>query len=232
MIRRETLKAGLAVLLAPLAGCQIRSTKVVAPFALTRPVWRLGERWGYQVLNGFNSAVESKPIFRVAKVGEAIDVEADDGSIERYNAQLQLLAEPCFAEPVLYNSPVDWFPAEGKSLSTLSSTRYLGNSTPAHRWQQTVTVQGYESVTVPAGTFNCALIQRTINFEHPDRFRSASERVDRLWFAPEVRRWVQRDVRGSYLDSGDIDDKRGSGRRSEHWRIWQLTHYTSPPIAG
>ncbi len=237
LTRRQVITSAIGTFaLGSISGCQTSGAASGKTVSLARPIWRVGERWGYQVIDGFNSSVLSKPFYRVAKVadtsGDSIEIESDNVVVERYNKQLQALAENCFAEPVQYNLPVDWLAPEGKAVSTESSTRYPNNSTPSHFWRQSVVVQGYESVTVPAGTFNCAVIQRTIYFQHPDSFRLRSERVDRLWYAPEVRRWVQRDVRGSYLDSSDIDDRGGGTRRSEIWRIWQLLTYTSPPVAG
>lgn len=229
---------GLAGLVLPvtgtgaLIGCQTASSTAAPALNLTRPQWQMGQRWQYQLMDGFNAAVLGKPQYRVTATALDIEIAVEQKIVERYNAQMQLLAEDTFGENVQYNRPVNWFTEGGKGNEQQSSTRYVNNSTPAHWWRQKVTVLGVESVTVPAGTYNCALIQRTIYFEHPDRFRSQSQRVDKMWYAPEVKRWVQRETRGSYLDSADIDDKGGSGRRQEDWRIWQLLSYTAPPISG
>ncbi len=237
--KRESFSAAGAALLAPLLstlglGACTSSRGIgtaLARFKLNLPVWRVSERWVYQVVNGFNASVVSKSAYIVsASNSTGVEISVEGQVVERYNPQLQLLGETTFGDALQYNSAVPWFEASEKNVTTQSSTRYPNNSTPAHDWRQTVEVVGFETITVPAGKFNCAVIERRIQFEHPDRFRLRSERTDRIWYNPEVRRWVQREVRGSYIDSSDIDDKGSSGRRQEDWLIWQLLSFTSAPI--
>ena len=72
-------------------------------------------------------------------------------------------------------------------------------------------------------------MQRTIWFDYPDVFRFNSSRIDSVWYAPEVNRWVRREWTGDYQHENSLG-KLGGTRRREDWVRWELVSYT--PAAG
>jgi hypothetical protein len=113
-------------------------------------------------------------------------------------------------------------------LNLRSNTRYTTTPTTssAYAWSQRLSVEGWERVTVPAGSFDALRIVRLINFEHPDVFRYSPERTDIAWYAPQVGRWVKREWTGDYMSGGPTSLR---GRTREDWVNWQLTAYQPAP---
>jgi hypothetical protein len=131
-------------------------------------------------------------------------------------------------EPIRFSTPMPVVPQGSSSgMNLKSDTRYMTPSSGTEfTWSQRLSVQGWEKVTVPAGSFDALRIVRQIDFVHPDFFRSYSTRIDTSWYAPQVGRWVKRDWTGSYI-SPDLMPR--GGRAREDWIDWQLTAYEPAP---
>jgi hypothetical protein len=58
------------------------------------------------------------------------------------------------------------------------------------------------AVTVPAGRFTALRFFNIINFRYRNvAERTAAQRLETVWFAPEIGRWVARESRGSFRES-------------------------------
>jgi hypothetical protein len=81
---------------------------------------------------------------------------------------------------------------------------------------------GWESVTVPAGTFRALKYTNLINFTSTDATRTSSVRQETLWLAPEVGRWIARESTGSFFQDDSITDEpyQEAGYR------WELLKWT------
>ena len=87
---------------------------------------------------------------------------------------------------------------------TTSNQYQTGQGGRDYYWGQTLNVHDWQSLQVPAGSFECVRIERIVTFSHPDPMRLRSVRYDQLWYAPAVNRWVQRETSGRWLRSGGI----------------------------
>ena len=81
---------------------------------------------------------------------------------------------------------------------------------------------GWEMITVPAGEFRALRFTNMINFRSTDFSRSANQRQETVWFAPEVGRWVVRESTGSYY----IEDSSVDTPYSESAYRWELLEWT------
>jgi hypothetical protein len=111
-----------------------------------------------------------------------------------------VITESTFDRPMTYEAPMPVVPPAGQRGTLLSTTHYrVADWNDRLRWQQRLWVDRLETVQVPAGRFDSVRIVRVIAFQHADTFRLGSERVDTLWYAPAVKRWVLRDWRGDFM---------------------------------
>jgi hypothetical protein len=83
-----------------------------------------------------------------------------------------------------------------------------------------MSVQGWEKITVPAGTFIALRFQNLINYESSDPNKVDCIRKETVWFVPQIGRWVAREVSGSYRIQGQISNENLEGSYQ-----WQLTAY-------
>jgi len=102
------------------------------------------------------------------------------------------------------------------------TTKYSipGYSESRMSWQEYMSVQGWEQITVPAGVFIALRFQTLINFENSDPNIVDCIRKETVWFAPQIGRWVAREASGSYQIAGSIGAVFQEGSYQ-----WQLTSY-------
>lgn len=246
MVSRRNLLGLLTV--TPLSACvggaavQNASSTAPAGFTWQAPQFSLGERWNYRLLDGFNGEEIAKPSYVVVSTnsdftGFAVKDQNKSNSgtlIERLKPDGSVVEEPTFDSPIIYAQAQALLNANIPQGWQRSTTRY---STPGDTrglvWNQVIGVRRFETISVPAGSFEVALIERTISFTHPDPFRTGSSRIDRLWYAPKAKRWVKREWQGSYNEVGEGAMRRSSqSSMREIWRIWELTSQDSAPIAS
>jgi hypothetical protein len=134
-----------------------------------------------------------------------------------------ILVDPHWDLVQVYDTAIPLWPAELRpGWSVRVNTRY---STPGSRtalaWQQTMVAREWETVHVPAGSFQALRYTNLINFTHSDWSRTDCVREETLWFAPEVGRWIARHSGGTYY----IDDSGIDQPFNEDNLRWELLEY-------
>jgi hypothetical protein len=136
----------------------------------------------------------------------------------------KVVVDPHWGQVQVYETPILLWPAQLEpGWQTHFSTRYKTPADQAARpWDQTMTAQAWERVTVPAGRFKALRFTNFIRFKHGDFSRTDSVRRETLWFAPEVGRWVVRESKGTFYvaDSTIVQPYNESGYR------WELLEWS------
>ena len=232
--RRTLLGAGALGAAAAVTGCATPAANVLPPQALPAPRVRVGDRWRYEVINGFNNSKTGEILAQVRTVAPQVLVEltTDKGvrpGDELYSAPWQVIQEPFYDIVQIFDTPVALVPAgggPGESLIQRTAYRVPGQDY-RYAWYVRSEPMHWERVRVPAGEFDALRVQRDIFFAHSDRWRIAPSRRETLWYAPHVNRWVQREWAGWYRWAG----MRGAALR-EDWISWRLMEYLPAPVAG
>jgi hypothetical protein len=167
---------------------------------ITFPSW--GEIWWHRYMRA-----------DAARIGDPIEIQSPWGTV---------VVDPHWSEMQLFEKPIPIWPSELRpSWSTVVSTRYkIPGSEEAMPWQLSMDAQRWESVTVPAGRFMALRYFNFIDF----RFsifseRTAAQRIEHLWFAPEIGRWVRRESMGTFHEQLGTEVKESSYR-------WELLSWT------
>lgn len=197
--RRWALGA-LTVLPWAMLGCTGTGNRIDPPIGFQRaPAPRSGERWRYQRINRFNHQPLGEILAEVIQTEPEVIVRLSDtqGAVwgeEIYSQPWQVTQEPIYNETLRFSDPVRLLPeqlAVGKS-HVIQTTYRLGDDQHFRAWESRLEVPGWERISVPAGQFDCLRVQRTIYFEPNQMSRFDARRIDTLWYAPAVNRWVQR----------------------------------------
>jgi|GEM_PF-2545392 len=211
--RRKLLRAGAALgLSAPiLSACASRPVnRIPAPSGfIPEPRPLSGERWRYAIINRYNGETIDEVTATVSQVYPETTIELVDRNgkklpSERYDSPWQIRQEPFYNETLVFDQSVPLIPrklAVGAQETHETQFRLPGSDNP-HPWVVTLSVDGWERLKVPAGTYDTVRIDRQISFESPDLFRRGSRRVDTIWYAPVVNRWVRREWTGYYFEDG------------------------------
>jgi hypothetical protein len=216
-----------------LAGCAL-------PFAQHAPVageWlaagapglALGDRWTYEVVNRYNGSITDRIETTVMEAGpparlRIVSLSSGRTSEERQPDAWTVLAESTFDTALAFESPQPLIPPAAAGRSHLTRTHYRTDGHSGRfSWEQWLRVQDVETVTVPAGRFECLRVVRRIRFQHPQIARLDSQRSDVLWYSPAARRWVQREWTGSYMDTTPTDWRY---RNREDWVLYRLVAFT------
>ena len=207
---------------------------IPAPAALAPPRVRVGDRWRYLETNRYNGIptgeltaelMTARPIFRIKLSHSSGKVRSD----EVYTDDWRLLEEPNYDAPIAFAQPIPMLNTP-LMLGAHEQIRTRYRAVPYEReyfWSMYTDAQAWERIKVPAGEFDCLRISRRIWFSHHDLFRTASERYDTVWYAPQINRWAQREWTGRYITPGG---RRGTPTR-EDWVNWQLLDYIPAPIS-
>jgi hypothetical protein len=187
----------------------------------------LGQSWTYQKSNVINSefvAVEREEVIALSPQIKVRRITDSGRSLPEEQDQQwgQVLREPHWDFAQNYANPVPLWPSEltiGASSHVRTDYRLDNFSFPFWITVQ-ATVKGWEKVTLPLGEFDVLHVERLINIKHQDISRSSTTRWDHLWLAPEIGRWVVREINGIYVTGG----KRGGGRE-DNFR-WELQSWT------
>jgi hypothetical protein len=136
----------------------------------------------------------------------------------------KVLVDPHWGQVQVYETPIPLWPTELQpGWKFHVNTKY---KTPSNQeglpWDQTMIARAWETVTVPAGTFKALRYQNLINFRSTDFSRDAAQRLESIWFAPEVGRWVVRESSGSYY----INDSAVDTPYNESGYRWELLAWT------
>lgn len=237
--RRRTVRGLLAAPawagLALGAGCA--GPQAVPPPAgadpLPVPSLRVGDRWLYRLTDLYNGGTIGETTVEVTAVSPEIRLRIDpttgDAPLEeRYADPWTVIAETVYDAPMVFETPMPVVPPGARAGQSLASrTRYRSPlSSQPLAWAQRLRVVGWERVTVPGGRFEALRIEKIADFRHPEFFRDRSERVDVLWYSPQVGRWVQREWTGSYEPGSPV---RRIARSREARVRWSLTGWQPAP---
>lgn len=169
----------------------------------------VGDRWRYRLLDLLSGRTLEEPTWEVTDVapGLRLKVTGQRGGEpleERWAEPWSAVAETQYDVRMIWQAPVPLvpFPLEPGRGMTTTTTYRLADSPRGRRWSQRLSVARWESIEVPAGRFDCVKVERLVALEHPDPNRLSATRVDTVWYAPRVGRWVRRDLRGEYASAG------------------------------
>ena len=242
--RRRAIQASLGLPVA-LSALSVLGSGCTSPNAMPAPAGleplpvptlRIGDRWRYVLINRYNNIPLGEVSVEVTAVTPLIRLSIDRGADkpvleEIYTDTWSVLLETVYTggEPIRFNAPMPVVPQGARTgVHLKNDTRYTTTPSTSSEfaWSQRLSVEGWERVTVPAGSFDALRIVRLVNFEHPDIFRYFPERTDTAWYAPQVGRWVKREWTGDYMSGGPTSLR---GRAREDWISWQLTAYQPAP---
>jgi hypothetical protein len=233
-VRRRLLAGAGALGAAALAGCALPMADAPARPPAPAPRLRVGDQWRYELVNRYNGLRLGEVTMRVSALAPQLRIAVagagapEAGTEEVYAEPWRMLQEPGYDLVQVYETPQPLLPAR---LEAGASERWLGRYRIAGSdewlyWSVWAGAVRWEEVNVPAGRFEALRVERRIAFKHSDLWREQSERLDTLWYAPQVNRWVQREWTGTYRRYGI---PRFVGQR-EDWVISRLVEYR--PAAG
>ncbi|MCC7041723.1 MAG: hypothetical protein IT516_15550 [Burkholderiales bacterium] len=178
------------------------------------PSWKVGDRWVYRCSDGFRVPVQWE---------EAHEVTALDASgiVLRITAQGDVNFErnERLASPGVVNSGAAYDPAETRNFEP-PMVRFQFPLTPNTDWRQNlrnldpanqlmsnigrfVRVGGYETVAVPAGTFNAITMRTLMSVDDNNPFRWPIQANYMTWWAQEAGNVVRMTKVATYRERGD-----------------------------
>jgi len=176
---------------------------------------QIGQEWSYIKKNTFDGKFLGLITERVTKIGSTIVIErsAEDGVIlpsEIQSSWGMVSTDTQWSRllnfsPSLPLWPLDLSPGWSKQFNVKYSVAGYPDSRLA--WQEYMSVQGWEKITVPAGEFIALRFQNLINYEDPDPSNVDCIRKETIWFAPQIGRWVAREASGSYQIQGQLGNQ-------------------------
>ena len=197
------------------------------PMPLVRPP-QIGQEWSYIKKDIFNGKTLGVITERVSKIGSSIVIDrstADGGMLasEIQTSWGMVATDTQWPRLLNFNPSLPLWPLElSTGWSKQFTTKYsvAGYSDSRLNWQEYMSVQGWEKITVPAGEFVALRFQNLINYESSDANKVDCIRKETVWFAPQIGRWVAREASGSYQIQGQIGVAILEGSYQ-----WQLTSY-------
>ncbi len=133
-----------------------------------------------------------------------------------------VLVDPHWSEVEVFEEPVPLWPARlqpgwSRTVNTRYETRSSKDELP---WQVTMKAGRWETIAVPAGHFYTLRYTNIINFRFTNvSERDAAQRLETVWFAPEIGRWAARESTGTFYQ--DV----GERFRESSYR-WELLSWT------
>ncbi|MGH1358992.1 MAG: hypothetical protein ACRBC3_09540 [Burkholderiaceae bacterium] len=236
--RRRVLAAvGLLI-----AGCAGNPNRISPPEQPLRAATvRSGERWRYQRINRFNNEPLGEILAEVIQVQPQVIVQltdqaGQDWGREIYSAPWQIIQEPFYNQTLRFAEPVPLLPPlpTGSQPGSTRTSYQIDSGNRARPWTARLETRGWERISVPAGQYDCLRVERTIYFQPEQASRFDARRVETLWYAPAVNRWVKRDWTGFYLDETTLSDRRTALplEDREDSVSWILLEHQPAPIAG
>ncbi|MGH7399135.1 MAG: hypothetical protein ACRELW_16505 [Candidatus Rokuibacteriota bacterium] len=197
--RAAALLLTMLPLAALLAGCESAAVSRSVRLA-ERPRWTAGDSWTYRGKGRDGAYTITRTVLRegLFEGHDAYEVQA--GELRYwYTKQLGYLAKVT-GEQVVRRAipPADWrWPLQvGKSWST--TVTWVDGAGDDQRFVLTAvwTVDAYEEVKTPAGTFKAYKVSRR-------EIESGASQV--FWYSPAVKGWVK--LRGANTAAGDYEEE-------------------------
>jgi hypothetical protein len=204
-------------------------TPVAQPKSLpmVRPP-QVGQEWTYIKKDIFDGKTRDVIQERVASIGAVIVLERSTATGLRLPDEIQsswgmVSTDPQWPRLLNFNPPLPLWP---ETLSTTWTKQFRSNysiagySESRMGWQEYMSAQGWEKITVPAGEFVALRFQSLIHYESEDANKVDCIRKETVWFVPQIGRWVARETSGSYQLQGQIGVVILEGSYQ-----WQLTSF-------
>jgi hypothetical protein len=182
--------------------------------AVEAPALRVGDRWVYHGVDGYRAPVVWDETHEITEIGPdgirvRVTLEGPTVDIQRtetwpapgivssgavYDAETNRFDPPL----IRYKFPL----ARGESWS--QATRDLHKPPgPFGPIRRRVAVDGYESVTTPAGTFDAVRMRIIMQLDDETFWRYATECNYLVWYAPAASAVVREEKRSSYRDKSN-----------------------------
>jgi hypothetical protein len=173
------------------------------------PRVRVGDRWRYGVVDLYRNELIDELTMQLVTTAPQLrlSVIAGDGkprTDEVYSGAWTAIQDPFYDLPAIFRTPNPVLPSplEQGARSRLTNVWKPPGESGWLFWSEWIDALQWERVRVPAGEFTALRVLRRIAYDHPDVFRLSNERLETLWYAPQVNRWVKREWTGSYRWSG------------------------------
>ncbi len=197
------------------------------PLPIVRPP-QIGQEWTYIKKNIFDGKTLDVITERVSNIASNITIERStaDGAIlpsEIQTAWGMVATDTQWSRLLNFSPSLPLWPEQLSSTwAKQFSTKYSIAGYPESRlnWQEYMSVQGWEKVSVPAGEFVALRFQALIHFESDDPNKVDCIRKETGWFVPQIGRCVAREASGSYQIQGQVGAVILEGSYQ-----WQLSAY-------
>jgi hypothetical protein len=150
------------------------------PEALAKPSWKVGDRWSYSDGYGMKVVESAGDVARFERLDDPNQWFVNRGLFRERSQSRTTLRENVFrsGDPdQIYKAPI------GEPIVFVRE--YLSNATLV-RHRTSWVLEGRESVTVPAGTFDCfVLVMRTRSMT------GTWTGYERLWYSAKARNYVR-----------------------------------------
>ena len=143
------------------------------------------------------------------------------GPIEIHRPWGMVVIDPHWSEMQAYENPLPLWPTQLRpGWSTIVNTNYrIPDSGEWMPWQLDMHAQRWESITVPAGHFTALRCYNIIDFRFTNASeRTAAQRIEHIWFSPEIGRWVVRESVGTFREDVGTEVNESSYR-------WELLNW-------
>jgi hypothetical protein len=233
---RPWRRQAILSLLALPAACAFRPLPSVQSAAVAPPPQQatlrpaaLGQRWTYRKYNGFNGALLATETDEVTALAPDIVIRRSSDRSTGTQDELQqpwglVLRDLSWDHVQIYEQALPWWPADPTpGARSVLDTHYRLDKLSYRYWIQVrTTVRGWEEVELAGGKrYRTLRVEHYIRQQHADISRIQTTRRDTLWLAPEVGRWVVRDIQGEYL----VPDDKGAYRGLEAHHRWELADW-------
>jgi hypothetical protein len=177
-------------------------------------VWRVGDRWVYHCSDGYRVPVqwtETHEVTAVDATGIAVRVTGDGGvNFER----VELLSSPGVVKIGAVYDPDETRTFEPPLIRFrfpltpgAQWSQDLRNFNPQNQLQSTISrfvrVGGYETVIVPAGTFNAVTMRTLMSVDDNNPFRWPTNANYVTWWAEAPGNVVRMTKYATYLEKGN-----------------------------
>ena len=188
---------------------------------------QVGQEWVYSKKNVFNGKELGIITERVSSIGSSIVISRSDADGGQLPSEIQgpwgmISTDPHWSKLMTYTPVIPLWPQNlSGNWSQQENTKYqiAGYDGNFFNWNLFMSSDGWEKITVPAGSFTALKFQNLIYFENPDPNKFDCVRKETIWFAPQIGRWVARESTGSCITGAE------NVPIPENTTQWQLQSY-------